>query len=291
VSGIVVGVDGSEGSFDALRWASREAELRHRDLTAVMAWGWLDQRHLESEPAFDPVYDDRAALRTLDAFVERTLGPDQFEIVERRVVNELAAPALLKASVDADLLVVGARGLGGFRSLLVGSVSQHCLHHARSPIAIVRPAEDEEQEVEGRIVVGIDGSENARDALRWALDEARRRRAALEVVHAWQMPALWAYPYAPVGIESLPFEEKARELVDQALRHEDTASIPHIDRVLVCGGGASAVLHLAKGADLVVVGTRGLGGFKGLLLGSVSTQIAHHAPCPVVAVPPADRTA
>jgi nucleotide-binding universal stress UspA family protein len=136
-----------------------------------------------------------------------------------------------------------------------------------------------------RIVVGVDGSENSLVALRWALDEAERRQATVEAVNAWQ------YPYTGVGfapyIDAYGLEDAASMTLRDAVRSvcADQAAFERIDRLVVQETPAHALVHAAKGADLLVVGSRGRGGFAGLLLGSVSTQCVHHAPCPVVVVP------
>ena len=133
-----------------------------------------------------------------------------------------------------------------------------------------------------RIVVGVDGSESAQRALRWAIDEARHREATLEVVHAWRRIPISDYfvnEPEPGGSERF-----AKAVLDQAVEAEDTAGVI-VERKLVPGTGAYALIHEAKGAALLVVGSRGRGGFSGLLLGSVSQQTAHHAPCPVVIIP------
>lgn len=137
-----------------------------------------------------------------------------------------------------------------------------------------------------RIVVGIDGSETASLALQWAAKEARLRHASLEVVHAWTFPYVFGFPYTSANFDPKSIEDAARAVLDAAVESVDTAGLAHpVERVLVSGGAASAVLATAKGADLVVIGSRGLGGFTGLLLGSVSHQVAHHATCPVVIIP------
>lgn len=137
-----------------------------------------------------------------------------------------------------------------------------------------------------RIVVGIDGSDTARQALQWAVAEAQVRDAALEVVHAWHTPAVAGYPYV-AGFDPEDFEEIAHATVETTLAGVDTTGLTHpIERIVRQGGAASALLSAAKGADLIVVGSRGRGGFAELLLGSVSHQLAQHADCPVVIVPP-----
>lgn len=138
-----------------------------------------------------------------------------------------------------------------------------------------------------RIVVGVDGSESAREALRWAIAEARVRNATVEAVYAWHQP--FATGYAEMGeLYGLEhFEKEAQEALDSAVDAVDASGIPPVERRLVTGGAASALVEEAKGASLLVVGSRGRGGFSGLLLGSVSQQAAHHAPCPTVIIPPA----
>jgi nucleotide-binding universal stress UspA family protein len=208
--------------------------------------------------------------------------------VARRTPCDEPAPGLLRAADHAELLVVGARGLGGFRGLLLGSVSQQCLHHARVPIAVIRTTAVATPGVPapGRIVVGADGSPASNAALRWALGEGTARGATVEVVHAWEPPAI----YGPVP-GSDPFdpgtlEESAHRLVDDVVgRALAGPAAVDVRRTVVAGGPAAALLDAAKGADLVVVGRRGLGGFGRLLLGSVSEQVVHHAPCPVVVLP------
>jgi nucleotide-binding universal stress UspA family protein len=135
---IVVGVDESAGAAAALRWAMTEAEARGWSPRAVLAWGYLDQHHATPGQSFDPAYGEADAQAALDAIVAEVVGSARAATVDRKLVNDLPARALLDASEGADLLVVGARGLGGFRGLLLGSVSQQCLHHATCSVAVVR---------------------------------------------------------------------------------------------------------------------------------------------------------
>jgi nucleotide-binding universal stress UspA family protein len=138
------------------------------------------------------------------------------------------------------------------------------------------------------IVVGVDGSDGAREALRFALEEARLRGAAVRAVAAWQVPVA-AYGGAlvspdPALVDQLAAE--ARSAVERALADAgDLAADADVDTVVREGAPAQVLLEEADDAVLLVVGSRGLGGFRGLLLGSVSQQCAHHAPCPVVIVP------
>jgi nucleotide-binding universal stress UspA family protein len=259
---IVVGVDESEGAAAALRWAAEEGRLRDLPVTAVLAWTFLDQ-HPTGPGDFDPKYGEEAARTALGGIVSDVLGAEAAGAVQQEVVCDLAAPALLGVATEEDLLVVGARGLGGFGDLLLGSVSQQVLQHAPCPVAVVRsPA----TAGAGRIVVGVDGSESSRRALAWAVEEGRLRAAVVAVVHAHHRGA-----------------ESAEAELDAALGAVDVAGLPAPpERHLMAAGAAPAILELARDAQLVVVGSRGRGGFRGLVLGSVSQHVTRHARCPVV---------
>ncbi len=148
----------------------------------------------------------------------------------------------------------------------------------------------------GRIVVGVDGSEHARRTLQWAVDEARLRKSVVIAVHAYTVPTLFVTPEPILGAPpSIPdpslierLEEAAARLVAEEIDQVASDDVT-IEARVVTGSAPDALLQAAREGDLLVVGSRGLGGFKGLLLGSVSQQVVHHAPCPVVIVPPAER--
>jgi len=140
------------------------------------------------------------------------------------------------------------------------------------------------------VVVGVDGSEGSHRALRWAAAEAAVRGDALELVHVWDPPQ----SYAPVDMEVYapdpePIRGASQQLLDDLVATaRELAPGIEVRGSLVPGPPAHALLESARTADLLVVGSRGLGGFKSLLLGSVSQQVTHHAPCPVVIVPEQD---
>lgn len=137
------------------------------------------------------------------------------------------------------------------------------------------------------VVVGVDGSEGSRRALRWAAAEANVRKDALELVHVWERPQA----YAPLGLGAYPIDpepihDTARDLLgDLVAEAKELAPDVEVRGELVEAAPAHGLLEAARTADLLVVGSRGLGGFTSLLLGSVSQQVVHHAPCPVVIVP------
>lgn len=132
------------------------------------------------------------------------------------------------------------------------------------------------------IAVGVDGSAESRIALEWAVAEARLRKGQVRAVTAWE------YPPVTAGMQGLImdpdiFEPAARRLQSEALNRVDTEGVP-VAVDVVQGPAAAMLLNASRDADLLVVGSRGYGGFKGLLLGSVSTQVVHHAACPVLVV-------
>jgi nucleotide-binding universal stress UspA family protein len=151
----------------------------------------------------------------------------------------------------------------------------------------------------GIVVVGVDGSAGAREALRWAAAEARLRQTRLRVVHASTSGffsaggAGYGYPYIGGSADTLPgigfteLRQAAEGLVERLIVDAGVeAGDLEIERHVVEGGPVEVLIHAVGERDLLVVGSRGHGGFAGLLLGSVSQQCAHHAPCPVVIVPP-----
>lgn len=131
---VVVGVDGSETSKRALRRAAVEAAAHGAVLEVVQAWNFLDQHGA----TFDPEYGETKARAGAEAFVDEVLGDDRPADLVVTMINDHPAPALVQAADGAEMIVVGARGLGGFRGMLVGSVSQHVVHRAPCPVLIVR---------------------------------------------------------------------------------------------------------------------------------------------------------
>jgi nucleotide-binding universal stress UspA family protein len=288
---IVVGMDGSEGAARALRWAARESKITDIPLTAMLAWDYGGQHHVDADQGFDPDYDADDAAIALDAYVRRALGNEEVELA-KVVTLDLPARALIDASRSASLLVVGARGLGGFAGLLLGSVSQRCLRGSECPVAIIRRSArvangtaGEPPEF-GRIVVGVDGSTTGQHALEWAVAEAARRSARLVALHAWQPSYLLSAPLPGSTRYLEAMEAEGKVVLDQALARADlTALDGRIDRVDKLGSPAGALLEASVDADMVVVATGTHHRIGALVVGSVAHQISQHATCPAVFVP------
>ena len=280
MKGIIVGVDESSYAQIALKWAVEYGRCRQLPVTAVMAWDFLLQHHPDPDARFDPTYDAEIAAKVLDELVVRAVGAEHD--VATVVVNDRASHALIEAAgIDAALLVVGARGMSGFRGLLLGSVSREVLHTATGPVAVIRAQPSSEF---APVVVGIDGSQPSRRALEWATAYARCRRVALIALHAW-------FPrYNPLGMWAPADLQKqataaARFLDDELAAVDESTLVAPIDRRVREARASEALLEAGSIASLVVVGSRGHGHVPKRLLGSVSDQVSHYATCPVVVVP------
>ena len=281
---IVVGVDGSPGSKRALRWAAQEATWRHARLDAVCAWSVPYQTY-EEGGYIDPVPHEEVARATVQEAVESLTSPDTARPDIRAVAaHGEPAPALLEAAAGAELLVVGSRGHGGFVGLLVGSVSQRCVDHATGPVAVIPHAWA--GDTSGRLVVGVDGSDASQRALQWAVDEARWRDARLDVVHAYEFSKVVAAFGASPEADRNGLEQATQGLLEDMVGAAtgDAPRPRHLELIAAPGAPVPALLEAARGADLLVVGSRGRGTFHGLTLGSVSQQCLHHAPGPVVVI-------
>lgn len=287
---IVVGVDGSKESHHALTWAQSEAAVHGGELHVVHAWApytAVSEVAVMATPINDELYEKAAHEVLAEALAGLPPDPSGSVALTSATVRGYPSSVLLEEAGDADLLVVGGRGRGGFTGLLLGSVSQQCVHHALRPVAVVPsaaplPGTDD-------IVVGIDGSPGSASALAWAVDEAAIRDARLSVVHAWSTP--FAVPPGGIGIAPLhrkdfleQSERLLHEMVDGAMARAQRRPTD-IELLPIEEPAAPALLHRAAGAGLLVVGSRGRGGFAALVLGSVSQQCLHHAPCAVVVIP------
>jgi nucleotide-binding universal stress UspA family protein len=279
---IIAGIDGSSGADAALRWAADEADLRDAELVALLAWGYLDQHPIPGHEGFDPEYGQADAEEAANEYVARALGANHRPVTVKAICD-LPARALLEASAGADLLVMGARGIGGFRGLLVGSVTQRCLNETTVALALIH--EPHLGDPSGPVVVGVDGSDNAAVAYRWAYDEAGRRGAHLKAVYAWQEPMGGGESFGLV-VDDAALEEAAVDTVEKVVTTASGDASPiTVERVAARGRAAPVLIEESASAALVVVGHRGHRRWGRVALGSVAQQVAHHGRCPVVVVP------
>ena len=236
---IVVGADGSESSRNAIRWALREADLRGCPITAVLVWDYLNQHHPDGSTTFDSTYDAHRAGRRSTVSSQPRSGRATPGVSTRSWCSILLR-GMLEASSEAALAVVGTRGVGGFRELLLGSVSQRLLHEAACPVAIVRRSTVDGIETNGRVVVGVDDSDHGEAALMWAAQEAAFRGAQLRVVHAFQ-PSYVDAPF-PTSVDAIDtIHHKGRAVLEQAILNANVAASVEIESIAarVAGEGHS----------------------------------------------------
>lgn len=288
-AGLVVGVDGSPDSLRAVQWAAADAGRRHVPLHLLHACGGPELRHPPAGLAL-PVSSwaepgEHSARLLADAVVAARDVAVELDVT-CETVDGRAVPALLAASRHAAAVVVGSRGHGGFAGLLAGSTAVQVAAHAACPAVVVRPRTGATGPNGGRVVVGVDGSPSAQYAVRFAFEQAAFRGQGLTAVHAYQLPvALEADGILPDRYEQEAVRDAERRVLSEALSGM-SERYPDVEarRDLVVGRAAGAVVAACAGAELLVVGARGHGGFPELRLGSVSRAALHHAPCPVAVV-------
>lgn len=270
---VVVGVDGSTSGFEALDWAADHAVRHGRGLRAVFALSKERYDVVTREMTLGRPEDEESARQVLAA-AERRAAQRQPDLkVALDVLPQEPVPALLDEGRGAFALVVGNRGRGTLAQLLLGSVGLGVAGRATCPTVVVRGQAQQREGRFGRVVLGVDGSEQGAVAARFAFREAEARGSALTAVHAWH---------------GLPGpQDEADALLDTALgpvmpAHPDV----RLSRKVVETPTRSALLREAESADLLVVGahSRRAGGV-GLRLGLVSHALLHHAACPVAVIP------
>jgi nucleotide-binding universal stress UspA family protein len=286
---VIVGYDGSEEADLAVRWAAEAASSRGLPLKVICVWtlppidlgmgsgGGFDGQMIDSlqdetgSTLAKGIALAEATVKGLDVSGEVTSGPP--------------AGSLVSHAADAAIIVLGSQGRGGFTGLLLGSVSRQVAAHVECPAVIVRPAQNPTSR---EIAVGVDGSESSLRALNFAFQVASRRTYDLRLLHTWEVPPIGAITGVPAfappdlleDLESAEMRTVAEALAGYREQYPD---VPVTQDVLR-GSPVDALRKASEKAAMVVVGSRGRGGFTGLLLGSVSHSVAHHAKCTVAIV-------
>jgi nucleotide-binding universal stress UspA family protein len=288
--GVMVGVDGSSSSKRAVQWAAHEARMRNVPLSIVHvvvtpSWGpapWL----LSNAPLPIPAEEDPAlensgrkiiadAIKIARATACGAGGPE----IRSELFFSVPVPTLVDLSKEAKMVVVGRRGQHRLRGVLLGSVSTGLIHHAHCPVAVIGDAAPIGPQDSLPVVVGIDGSPASELATAIAFDEASWRRADLVAMHAWTDPDSskglspeWS------AQQSIAFKNLSERLAGWRERYPEVTVHPRV----VWDDPAGHLLDEAKSAQLIIVGSHGRGGFAGMVLGSVSTAVAHAARIPVI---------
>jgi nucleotide-binding universal stress UspA family protein len=282
--GIVVGIDDSPAARLAVQWAARNAELRKVPLTLVhaispevstmlrtplpaglMRWQQDHGRRLVDE-----------ALKVVEEASQRG-GPAG---VHSEIFSSAAVPTLVDLSKDAELVVTGAQGSGRWPGRLIGSVSSGLLRHAHCPVAIIH---DQDPAIpypsQAPVLVGIDGSPASELATAIAFDEASRRHVGVIALHAWSDLDVSEWP----GIDWPATQSMAEEVLAERLAGwQEQYPDVQVSRTVMQAQPARQLVERSDEAQLVVVGSRGRGGFAGMLVGSVGETVAQMARVPVI---------
>jgi nucleotide-binding universal stress UspA family protein len=274
---IVVGYDGSPDSRAALDWAVPEAASRHLGIRVVhcepdlAAWEAATASMSGAPaPARTLPHEDRAVVGQAAEVVTAAGIP-----VATVVTAGAPATALVEQSRSANMVVIGSRGHGSVSSAILGSTVSHVASHAHGPVIVVRA----QGVTDGPVVVGVDGSPESEEVVGWAIDHASRHGLALEVLHSYAIPVYpGVVPYVPpveITAATAGFEQRvtAEVLAGWRERYPDvevTTNVAH-------GRPAPALVEATGRASLTVVGSRGRGAFLGMLLGSTSQSLLHHA--------------
>ena len=312
---IVVGVDGSDESFAALKWALREASLTGQFVNAV--FGWTHSWDMGSEPDSDEAWKQmrREIAAELRSWVDKACEGIDFDPEHLKLTSVKASgtSALLEIGADAQQIVVGRRSLGRVMRWFMGSLSASVAEEAKVPVTVVRIMDDEDETVQdnianaltpadqtvhyvqpGRsdapierrpIVVGVDGSETSRHALDFAVREAGVHGRPLHVMFCWQLKDLGTVPgyenaIAPVEAGQKRAEEIIGSMLESAGIPSDIPVQTHAFHIPASKG----LIAASRYASHLVVGSRGLSGMDAHFLGSVSRQIVNFAECPVTVV-------
>jgi nucleotide-binding universal stress UspA family protein len=289
---VLVGIDGSDPSLEALDLAADEAILRDCLLRIVSVIHWpVLSAPVGPESGWEI---DGALIRDargeVDAAARRASRRHPGLHITTDVLAGAPASVLIEESSAAELLVVGHRGRGGFAALVTGSVPAQVATSARCPVLVARPAAPGAGEhPEGPVVVGVDRSAHAARAVEFAFDEASRRGVPLVAVQVWTEPV---HPSngapARADDEACAARDEARHTVATALGgyREKYPGLAVEVELIRSADTEDALVRRSDGAALMVVGSRGRGALAGALLGSVGHALIHHAACPVAIVRP-----
>ncbi|MDY6810586.1 MAG: universal stress protein [Actinomycetota bacterium] len=283
MSAILVGVDGSDASDTAVRWAAKAAATEGVELRLVGVYDISTSNYAPGliipQDVVDAIRQDATDAVHAAAELAKQTAPSV--TLHTSTAEGDAARVLLELGKDAGTIVLGTRGLGSIKGLFLGSVSVSVAAHFHGRVVVVAGPSDD-----GPIVVGVDDSPVSDVAVAEAFRQASLRNAKLVAVHTWtplDVDALHGYGIEPAEVTRMSgeaVEAVAERLAGYAADYPDVV----VERVVIPEEPAKAVLDASGDAQLIVVGSRGRGGFTGLLLGSTSQKILHQAERPVMVV-------
>ena len=281
-SDIVVGFDGSPDADAALEWAIREAASRRWRVRVVFvspdASGWdAAAASMSGAPLLSAALPDESGTVLAPAVARVSAAGVPVTSIE---VTGSPAGVMVEQSQSAGLLVIGSRGLGSVASMVLGSTVSHVAAHAHCPVVVVQSG----GVPDGPVVVGVDGSRESEDNLGWAFDHASRHGLSLEVLHAFAIPVYpGVVPYVPPVEITQATTDFERRVTHEVLAgwSEEYPDVP-VTTTIVHGRPAPVLIEASARASLTVVGSHGRGAFLGMLLGSTSQSLLHHAKGSVV---------
>ncbi len=285
---IVVGVDGSASALSAVSWAAQECarhkvplRLLHAYLLPTGGYSELILTGNEIREAIEQLGHDKLAEAVAAA---RAAAPDVEMTTE--VVRCGATALLIEESKTARLVVVGSQGLGTVTGMLVGSTALALAAHGKSPVIVVRGT----AVPDGPVVVGVDGSPTSEAALAFAFETASMRGAELTALMCWQdLMMANAYGSSRFTVDWEQVDEDERRLLTQRLAGwQEKYPDVRVRSMVLRDRPVRALIRYGAEAQLVAVGSRGHGGFTGMLLGSTSQALVYNAPCPLAIVRPED---
>lgn len=286
---ILVGVDGSTESLAAVRWAADRAVRTGARLHILCTYALASYSAAALDGGY-AVLDDEALKRGAQKVVDEGIACAKergAEQVSGSIEPGDPAGVLVEMSAEVDLIVVGSRGGGGFADRLLGTVSSALPAHAKCPVVVVpRHTSGKRFTPVERVVVGVDGSEVASAALRRAVDESVLWNAQLTAVSAVPIASTGTMmSWLPATVDREALVAEVRRGLDAAVASATEGKDISVARHALDGSPASLLIEFSTAVDLVVVGTRGRGGFAGVLLGSTSQTVFSHSTCPVMIVP------
>jgi nucleotide-binding universal stress UspA family protein len=283
--GVLVCVDGSAASDAAVAWGTREAIMGGLPITlfhavAPVLVGWPVGQLYADMPDWQKDDGQRVIDQARKA-LSASLGGSEPPEIRTELVYSSVVPALIDASKEAWMIVSGSQGLGALGRLLLGSVTTGLVHHAHCPVAVIHSDERAAPDPGAPVLLGIDGSPASEAATALAFDEASHRGVELRALHVWSDVGV----FAVLGMDWRDREREGQEILGERLAgwQERYPDVP-VERLLFCDKPSQWLLKESEHAQLLVVGSRGRGGFPGMLLGSVSSAVAQAARVPVIVV-------
>ncbi|MFI8849849.1 universal stress protein [Streptomyces sp. 891-h] len=281
---VVVGVDGSDESLNAVRWAAAEAAWRGVALRIVTAVG---RRHVPDFPAAETGGEGPGPHQTLRAAAQAAREVSARLDVHEEALGDGPVRALLGAADGAPVLALGSRALGPVAGFFLGSVGLSVIAHATMPVVAVRHPDARSRSTTAPVIVGVDPKQSHGPLLDFAFETADRRGAVLRAAHAWSVRALYSYPSAlPDPAVVIRAGDRAEAELDRTLMPW-RRRFPHVEveAELAMGPGAPFLVESSKEASLLVVGRRLRGHPFPTRIGPVTHAALHHAACPVAVVP------